>query len=348
MARDLGAEAAQAIPVTVLTGFLGSGKTTLLNALLSHPDMGETAVLINEFGDVAIDHLLVKEISEDVVLLNSGCLCCTVRGDLVDSLKELFLKRVRGEVPEFQRVVIETTGLADPAPIVHTLTTDPLLGSRYRLDGVVTTVDGANGNQTLNAQPESVKQAAIADRILLTKTDIAEQVKLEVLKERISKLNPGAPVFETINGAIDPKALLDCGLFQPDKKIPDVAGWLRDEAYNDDSHDHDHHHHHHDVNRHDDHIEAFCLTYERPIRWERLSEALELLIAMRGENLLRLKGIANIETQEGPIALHAVQHVFHPPVPLPQWPDNDHRTKLVFITRDLSRQGVEDLLSAFL
>ena len=345
MARDLGAEAAQAIPITVLTGFLGSGKTTLLNTLLAHPDMGETAVLINEFGEVAIDHLLVQKISEDVVMLNSGCLCCTVRGDLVDSLKDLFLKRVRGEVPEFQRVIIETTGLADPAPIVHTLTTDPLIASRYRLDGVVTTVDGVNGGQTLDAQPESVKQAAIADRLLVTKTDIAEMAGLNALKERLAHLNPAASLIETVNGSVAPDELLNCGLFQPNQKIPDVAGWLRDEAFKDQN---EHHHHHHDVNRHDDRIEAFCLTFDAPIRWERLSEALELLIAMRGEQLLRLKGIANIETQEGPVALHAVQHVFHPPVPLPEWPDDDHRTKLVFITRDLGRKAVEDLLAAFL
>lgn len=346
MARDLGAEAAQAIPITVLTGFLGSGKTTLLNTLLAHPDMGETAVLINEFGEIAIDHLLVQEISEDVVMLNSGCLCCTVRGDLVDSLKDLFLKRVRGEVPEFQRVVIETTGLADPAPIVHTLTTDPLIASRYRLDGVVTTVDGVNGEQTLDAQPESVKQAAIADRLLVTKADIADPTAFSNLKTRLSSLNPAANLIEAVNGAVSPEHLLNCGLFQPHKKIPDVAGWLRDEAFKDqEAH---HHHHHHDVNRHDDRIEAFCLTFDTPIRWERLSEALELLIAMRGEQLLRLKGIANIETQEGPVALHAVQHVFHPPVPLPEWPDDDHRTKLVFITRDLGRKAVEDLLAAFL
>lgn len=353
MTRDLQAEALAAIPVSILTGFLGSGKTTLLNHLTAHPGMGETAVLINEFGEVGLDHLLVRQVSEDIVLLNSGCLCCTVRGDLVEAMRDLFLRRVRGEVPEFQRLLIETTGLADPAPIIHTLMTDPLLGSRYRLDGIVTTVDAVNGAAQLDRHPESVKQAAVADRILLTKCDIADPVAVELLRARLQQLNPAAPIIPTAHGAADPAQLFDAGLFNAKSKIPDVGRWLNDEAIRaaQDHHGHDHHHghhhhhhHHHDVNRHDDRIQAFAVTYDRPVAWASLATALELMIATRGENLLRIKGIVHAVESDKPLVIHGVQHVFHPPVPLPDWPDSDHRTRIVFITRDLDRQAVQSLL----
>ncbi|MCW9032698.1 MAG: GTP-binding protein [Alphaproteobacteria bacterium] len=343
MTRDLAKEAAQAIPITVITGFLGSGKTTLLNHLLKHPEMSEAAVLINEYGDIALDHLLVREISEDIVVLNSGCVCCTVRGDLVDSLKDLFLKRVRGEVNEFTRVVIETTGLADPAPIIHTLMSDSFIGTRYRLDGIVTTVDGVNAMGQMDKQREAVKQAAVADRIVLTKGDIAPDIN--PLKQRLIELNPAAPFLEAMNGEIEPSKLFDAGLFKPGNKHPDVEGWLHTEAY---KHDHSHDHHDHDEHRHDDGISSFCLILEKPVNWTAFTMALELLLATKGEDLLRVKGILNIEGQDMPVAIHGVQHVFHPPVALPDWPDEDRQSRIVFITRNLGQQAVEQILGAIL
>lgn len=351
------------LPVSVLTGFLGSGKTTLLQHLLRHPDMGRTAVVINEFGEVGLDHLLVAKASENMVVMDGGCLCCTIRGDLVDTLKDLFLKRVRGDVPEFDRVVIETTGLADPAPVIHTLMTDPLLAARFRLDGVVATVDAVHGMAQLDQQPESVKQAAVADRIVLTKTDAATSVATLALCRRLAEINPAAPIIPAAFGEVAPKALFDAGLFNPETKTPDVRRWLKEEAYraaghkhehgHEHGHDHgdhshcdhehghcdhdhgDHGHHHHDANRHDDRIRAYCLVEEAPVPWNRFVDFMEALINDYGEQILRIKGLLNVVESDGPVVVHGVQHMFHPPVRLEEWPGDDRRSKLVFITRDV-------------
>src|SRR6201984_2014813 len=220
------------IPVTLLTGFLGSGKTTVLNHVLKQLDMAASAVVVNEFGEIGLDHLLVERSSEDVVLLNSGCLCCTVRNDIVDTLTSLFVNRAKGKIPWFTRVVIETTGLADPAPILHTLMTEPIVAARYMLDGVVTTVDAINGSGTLDRQPEAVKQAAVADRLLLTKTDLAEPEVRQAFEMRLAALNPSAPLIPVARGAVDPALLFNLGFFDPATKSVDVHRWLRDEAFN--------------------------------------------------------------------------------------------------------------------
>jgi G3E family GTPase len=331
------------IPVTLLTGFLGSGKTTVLNHVLKQPDMAATAVIVNEFGEIGFDHLLVERSSEDVVLLNSGCLCCTVRGDIVDTLTNLFVDRVKGKVPFFTRAVIETTGLADPAPILHTLMTDPIVAARYMLDGVVTTVDAVNGDDTLDRQPEAVKQIAMADRLLLTKTDLADRLARQRIEARFKALNPSAPVVPVMQGAVDPALLFNIGFYDPAAKSVDVRRWLRDEAF-----ESGHGHEHPDVNRHDDHIRAFCITRELPISWATLSAWLDGLATMRGDNLLRLKAIVALSDHpDQPVVLHGVQHLFHPPVLLPQWPSEDRRTRMVFITRDLPREAIEATFDAF-
>ena len=265
----------------MLTGFLGAGKTTLLNRLLKDPALADTAVIINEFGDVGLDHLLVEYIGDNMVLLQSGCLCCTMRGDLVDALETL-LRDLDARRCKFRRVLLETTGLADPAPVLHTAMAHPYLLMRYRLDGVVAVVDAVNGAATLDAHAEAVKQAAMADRLVLTKTDLADAQQIAGIKERLRALNPAAPILDAAKGEATAARILNSGLYDPDKKIPDVKKWLAAEAYAE-AHDHGHHHHH-DVNRHDEHIASFVLTPIRPIPAGTLEMFLELLRASTATN----------------------------------------------------------------
>jgi G3E family GTPase len=327
------------IPLTVLTGFLGAGKTTLLNALLRQPELADTAVLINEFGEIGLDHLLVERLDADTVLLNAGCLCCTIRGDLNLALDGLWDRVLAGQ--RVARVVVETTGLADPAPILHTLMADPRLSLRFVLDGVVTLVDAANGDATLDAQPEAQRQAAVADRLVLTKTDLASPEAVAVLTDRLRALNPIAPILTAVAGDVPAAALLDAGPFDTASKHPDVATWIGSATT--------HHHHHHDPNRHDARIRALCLEFDSPLPWSGLASWLEMLAMTRGASVLRMKGILDLVGETRPVVVHGVQHLFHPPTRLPAWPgDQPPRSRLVFILRDLEPRVVEDGLNAFL
>jgi len=331
------------VPLTVLTGFLGAGKTTLLNRLLQAPEMARTAVLINEFGEMGLDHLLVENLEDDAILLQAGCLCCTIRGDLSAALARLAERMRAGQAVD--RVVLETTGLADPVPILQTLLADPLAQRHFALAGVVTLVDGVNGLATLERQPEAVRQVAVADRLLVSKPDLAGAAALEALLERLRDLNPGVVPVLAEHGAAPAEALLGARRFEAADRGETVRGWLDPAGWD----AHAHHHHHHDRNRHDAGIEAFCLSFDTPLNWQGIGTWLEMLTATRGESLLRVKGILDLKGQHKPVAIHGVQHVWHAPVLLSGWPDGEpRRSRIVFIVRNLPRAVVEDGLAAFI
>jgi G3E family GTPase len=308
-------------PVTLLTGFLGSGKTTLLARLLRHPGMGETAVIVNELGDVPIDHHLVRAVDERTVVLASGCVCCTMRGDLAEELRDLFSRRVRYEIPDFRRVVVETTGLADPAPILYTLLTEPVVRHHFELETVVTTVDAVNGLAQLERQAESVKQAAVADRLVVTKTDLAAADAVASLHARLRGINPAAHLLDVSFGEVEPRVLLEA----PDRDPREVE--FAPAA-------------------HGEHVHAFCLFLDEQIDWTAFGVWLTMLLAARGEDVLRVKGLLDVGAG-GPLVLNGVQHVVHPPYHLDAWPDADRRSRVVFIARGIGRDEVERSLAAF-
>jgi G3E family GTPase len=319
------------IPVSIITGFLGSGKTTLLNHLVQQPGMADTAVIVNEFGEIGIDHLLIEQAFEDTVLLQNGCVCCSIRGDLVDTLESLDAQVARGEIPDFARAIVETTGLADPAPVLQTLMTDERLQPRYMLDGIVATVDAVNGAAQLDEFSEPVKQAAIADHLFITKGDLAEDGAIDDLAKRLRALNPGAPISTIDHGRADPDTLFGNG------PVADPSRILTTPAYHYDLHDH----------IHGSGIISFAITRDSPLPWAAVQAWLESVASLRGTDLLRMKGIINVEGRVGPVVVHGVQHIFHPPVELPAWPSHDQTTRIVFITRNIDQKGLETALDVF-
>jgi len=335
------------LPILLLTGFLGVGKTTWLNRLLREPGYANTAVVINELGAVGIDHQLVRHASDQITVLENGCLCCVMNGELVDTLRDLYLKRVKDEVPEFDRVLIETTGLADPSPVVGMLSRDAFLDTYYRFDGVLTLVDATVGMATLDVHFEAVKQVAMADRVALTKRDLASDAALPgALIARIGQINPGVEVADARTEA--PGALLG-GVQRRPGVGSDARRWLAADRF---------------VavkgiggiappprsgtsSPHDGRVQSFCVTFDEPVQRDNLRAALEMLCAFRGENLLRIKGIVNAIGESQPLVVHAVQHTLYPVETLDDWPDEDHRTRLVFIERDLDAEFIRKTLESF-
>lgn len=326
------------VPITLLTGFLGSGKTTVLNTLLRHPDFGRTAVIVNEFGEIGLDHELVVSTTESMVLLQSGCMCCALRGDLLDTLIELGERRDAGEL-DFGRVVIETTGLADPAPILHTLLTSVDLSERFAVDGVVVTVDAATGLNSLKRQEEARRQVALADLILLTKTDLPEAEAAAVRRE-IAALNPAAPVEGVLNGAVEPARLTGLGHFDLSMKSAEAQDWLRQEAVPVpklvDL----------DALKHLDAIRSVSWVVDEPLSATVFDIWMDLLMARRGNDILRFKGLIHLNDTPHPFVVHGVQHIFHPPVLLTDWQGEDRRSKLVMIVRDFTDPELQELFSA--
>ena len=306
------------IPVNLITGFLGSGKTTLLQRLLADPALADTAVLINEFGEVGLDHHLLERIDDTMVLLQSGCLCCTIRGELSDAIKDLFSKRERGVVPPFRRLVVESTGLADPFPILSTIQADPVLKHHFRLGNVITTVDAVNGL----GRPESIKQVAVADRLVLTKTDLVDCA--DALIDELRQLNPDAPLSRAADQDIDVAALFEGEVHSPLRAFPAAA------------------------DRPHGAVHGFALAFEGALDWTMFGIWLTMLLNRHGGEVLRVKGILNIEGSDTPVAVHGVQRLVHPPVHMAAWPDDDRRSHLVFIVDGLEREVIERSLQAFM
>jgi G3E family GTPase len=311
-------------PITIVTGFLGSGKTTLLGEVLQDPSMSNTAVLVNEFGEVGLDHHLLRRVDERTVLLGSGCVCCTTREDLVEALLELLNLDQRGDIPRLDRVVVETTGLADPAPILHTVFADPVLQHHFSVELVLATVDAVNGDLHLDRNPESVKQVAAADKVVVTKTDVAEPEAVRALLSRLRAINPSATFLEAAFGEVEVDELL-----RPGDGLARVVGAAGAPAP-------------HDVGE----VHSVSVTFEGAIDWTAFGIWLSMLLHARGEDVLRVKGLLDVGGA-GPVVVNGVQHTIHPPEHLDRWPDEDHRSRIVFITRGIRAEKVLASLEAF-
>ncbi|EJF91553.1 CobW family GTP-binding protein [Bartonella tamiae] len=331
------------IPVTVLTGFLGAGKTTFLNHLLKDVSLKDTAVIVNEFGEVGIDHLLVETAAEGIIELSDGCLCCTMRGDLLDTLAHLIDRLQTGRLKQLERVIIETTGLADPAPILQAVIGHPIMQSFFEIDGVITLVDAVNAAATLDKHEEALRQIAFADRLLITKTDLLDNHALsKTLIDKIKKLNSTAKLYINDEKHLKPQDMIGIDDFALEAKLSMMSSF--------DMLEHEEgHHHHHDVNRHDDTIRAFSLLHDGTISYRALEAFIDILRATMGAQILRMKGIVALsEDPSKPVIIHGVQTVFHPPIMLEKWPDENRQTRLVLITDSIDEKAIRDMFDAFL
>ena len=336
------ADYASLVPVNIVTGFLGSGKTTLLSKLLGDPELAETAVLVNEFGEVGLDHRLLRRVAESTLLLDNGCLCCAIRGDLQGALRDLLSGRDRGDIPYFRRVVIETSGLADPVPVAYTVLVEPVLQHHFRLGNIVTCIDAVNGAGQLERYRESVKQAAVADRIVLTKTDLAESHEVEVLRRAVTRLNRSAPIVDAAGEGGDPRGLIIDDLYEAEGRLRDATHWLESAETETTAPEHGH-----DQHAHTRGVESFTFSFDTPLDWTAFGIWLSLLLHRHGEQVLRVKGLLNVEGVATPVLINGVQHIVHPPSHLVAWPDDDHRSHLIFIVQDLPRGQIENALMVF-
>jgi G3E family GTPase len=331
------------IPVTVLTGFLGSGKTTVLNHVLRQPGMDGVIAIINEFGEVGLDHLLVETSEERFALLDNGCVCCSVREDLAALLEEISSRQAAGTLPAVTRILIETTGLADPVPVLHTLMTAPSVAAHYRIDGVVATLDAVNALRSLERYAEAVKQIAVADRILLTKVDLADPASLAALRQRIGRISPTVSMLQVNGGRIEPESLFESGLFAPGGRSEQVAAWFSAASEATAAQSHGSHGHSHGSD-----ISSFSLIVREPIRWAAFSRWLDYVAALKGDDLLRFKALINVaDRPQGPLVVHGVQHVLHPPIAMDAWPSDDRSSRLVFIVRNIQADAIERTLARF-
>jgi G3E family GTPase len=326
------------IPVTLLTGFLGSGKTTLLNHLLSQPQMKDSAVIINELGTTGLDHILAtqvdsEQIADNTVLLSSGCVCCTLKNELADTMRDLFFKRALQAIPQFNRIVIETTGMADPGPILGNLLNEPVIESVFRLDAVVVTIDSEYGLKQIKNHAEARKQAAVADVLLITKTDLATPEQLSALKEKLIAINPGATQHKILHGEIEPDFIIDVGLFDPAGKRAEPERWLRAPVRTSMF-----------KKSHNDEITSFTVTLPKPLNWQDLKPVILKLCQTYGTNLLRLKGIIHAADQSAPLAIHAVHFTPYPPTLLEGWTEDEPTNRIVIIGKDLDEAAIRKLL----
>jgi G3E family GTPase len=322
-------------PVNIITGFLGSGKTTLLQRLLRSRELSDVAVLVNEFGEVGLDHHLLQGVAESTLLLENGCVCCAIRGDLQNALRGLLSSRTRGEIPDFRRVVIETSGLADPAPIAYTLLSEAVLRHHFRLSGIITTIDAVNGSAQLAGFAEAVKQASMADRLVLTKVDLTDGPAVGALRARLRALNLSAQVLESTEIGAEPYRLLTDDIYDAAGKFREASQWTASEVYQRAMHEHT------------ADVQSFAVTFDRPLDWTAFGVWASMLLHRHGADVLRLKGLLNVAGLLAPVLINGVQHIVHPPSHLEAWPDADRRSRLIFIVRGLERARIERSLTVF-